>query len=413
MIEASPLTQLSAMTSLSHMKLTEADATNALDSFLNVSKTSGDDLTLANVLNAAFHLVQNANGVGGERLLQIVENVCRKPGPQVNYSTARALWLHTPLITNELLTAMAGTLQLVDPTHKVTLGEIDSGLRHLLDTALADKGIELLRLILIRNPDTVTIAEFDSFGHKLLGKHDGTFERVIVAWLLSGEKSLCQALDQLLAKAPGDDRSITLTAEQLSELRQTEKLFLCRKAIGYFFLHPVFAASIIASILRVCSEEDAGVFRDLLVDPLLRNYGGELRDYLSKVKEDDLAYRATQIALSEADRYLTDVRSVGEVDELKPTERERQAAHRKDADEVRRTHKAAMAQSVLLSMVRRSVVLYGKRTVTYVANPDGNRRPIEMDLKPHSFGWEIPRTSVIDPVGLDYMLRVFRNERIR
>jgi hypothetical protein len=36
-----------------------------------------------------------------------------------------------------------------------------------------------------------------------------------------------------------------------------------------------------------------------------------------------------------------------------------------------------------------------------------------MDLKSHSFGWELPRATIIDPVGLDFIFRVFRAERLR
>jgi hypothetical protein len=36
-----------------------------------------------------------------------------------------------------------------------------------------------------------------------------------------------------------------------------------------------------------------------------------------------------------------------------------------------------------------------------------------MELNAHSITFEMPRKQVLDPIGLDYMLRVLRIERLR
>ena len=63
--------------------------------------------------------------------------------------------------------------------------------------------------------------------------------------------------------------------------------------------------------------------------------------------------------------------------------------------------------------MKRSVLLYGRRSITYVEGPNDVRRPVEMELKGHSFTFELPRMEILDPIGLDFMLRVFRIERLR
>jgi hypothetical protein len=151
----------------------------------------------------------------------------------------------------------------------------------------------------------------------------------------------------------------------------------------------------------------------MLFDPMLRNYGGKLREYLTSIGAGDAAFEFVKSALEQNERYLADINSVGEIAELSPSERQKQIVHRMDSDEVRRSHKKAMSESVLLNMVHRSVILYGKRTLTVIQGPGAERRLMEMDLKSHSFGWELPRSTIIDPVGLDFLFRVFRNERIR
>ncbi len=75
--------------------------------------------------------------------------------------------------------------------------------------------------------------------------------------------------------------------------------------------------------------------------------------------------------------------------------------------------KGAEKESIFLNLVKRSIILYGKRSITYIEGPGGERRPVEMELKPHNISIEYPRLDVIDPFGLDYKLRVFRAERFR
>jgi hypothetical protein len=57
------------------------------------------------------------------------------------------------------------------------------------------------------------------------------------------------------------------------------------------------------------------------------------------------------------------------------------------------------------------VILYGNRSSTYVKAPNETRRAVEMELKSHGVSFEMPRIGIVDPVGLDVLIRVFRAER--
>ena len=400
--------RLSAMTAISRMKLGDEEIQKALNAFLASLDDEADDVLLANILSSAFALVA-ASGKQSPLLLKITRWVCERPGPQVHFCCARTIWVHAEILTEELLSPLVHVLRFLDPTHTRTLGELDSGLRNLLATPFVKSGIGLLATLLTTHPKQIRISNFESFGHALV-KRDDEFQKVLISWLLSGEKPLCDALSEIFSMS-GTDRSIDIASSNL-QLEPKSQIFICRKAIGYFFLFPLFASSILISVLRVCSGDVSKVIAALLFDPLLRNYGGKLRECLARTEHDDPAFRFVRLALDDAERYLADLKSVSEIVEISPSESERQAAYRRDADEVRKSHKAAMNQSVLMSLVKRSVILYGKRTLTYVQGPGDQQKLVEMDLKSHSIGWELPRTTIIDPVGLDFMLRVFRNERL-
>jgi hypothetical protein len=75
--------------------------------------------------------------------------------------------------------------------------------------------------------------------------------------------------------------------------------------------------------------------------------------------------------------------------------------------------KKAEGKSFLLSSVRRSTILYGKRSLTYVADLDGRHRAVSMDLKSFEASYELPRREILDPLGLDHMLRLYRVEKLK
>ena len=165
------------------------------------------------------------------------------------------------------------------------------------------------------------------------------------------------------------------------------------------------------SVLRVCDDSVADAVRELLFDPLLLNYGGALWDYVGTIDADDPAHPHIQTALHEHEQYLEGLKSIGDIKEMHPSEHERQIARLRFNDVMRLAFKKAEKESVLLNLVKRSVILYGNRSLTYVAGPEEERRPVEMELKSHGTTVEIPRMEIADPIGLDYMLLAFRAER--
>jgi hypothetical protein len=197
------------------------------------------------------------------------------------------------------------------------------------------------------------------------------------------------------------------------DLSDVQKLFVCRKAAGYFFLEPIIAASIVVSVMRTADDALAEDLEWLLFNPLLVNYGGALRRYLGGITNDDRAHKSVQRALEHADRYLRDLNSVGEIRELRPSEHRRQLERLRAGLQMQEAMDAAQKASVLLSLVKRSVLLYGRRSVTYITDRDGSRRPVEMELKSFGGSFEWPRLESIDPVGLEFMLRVLKAEQLR
>jgi hypothetical protein len=106
------------------------------------------------------------------------------------------------------------------------------------------------------------------------------------------------------------------------------------------------------------------------------------------------------------------LRSVGEVREIHPSERQRQAEWRRQHDAMNAAYKAAEKRSILASIATRRVLLYGNRSIDYFSGPNKEVRRNEMQLKSISTSVELPRVEIVDPMGLQFQLMNYRSERL-
>jgi hypothetical protein len=150
-----------------------------------------------------------------------------------------------------------------------------------------------------------------------------------------------------------------------------------------------------------------------LFDPILLSYGGEAKEYLKGITATDAAHGPIQNALAKDKDFYAGLDATGTIKELHPSDYQRDVVHQRARDEMQAAHKKAESQSFLLSSVRRSTILYGKRSLTYVADLDGSHRAVSMDLKPFEASYELPRREILDPLGLDHMLRLYRLEKLK
>ena len=75
--------------------------------------------------------------------------------------------------------------------------------------------------------------------------------------------------------------------------------------------------------------------------------------------------------------------------------------------------KAAEAQSVFLKMFSKSILLYGRKSISYVNGAEGKSQRMEIPLQCHGTEIEFPRMQYLDPFGMDYGLRILKCERLK
>ncbi|MFH1342152.1 MAG: hypothetical protein ABIL01_13270 [Pseudomonadota bacterium] len=402
--------RLAAITALSRMKFENADkARNIIQTLNSILETGPGDFPVALILASVLEIVDKSAELTWEDSIEVLKNACKAPGAQTHFACARSLWIYDKQLSEEVVTSLLDALTSLDATHKGTISELDHGLRKLLGTAHADRAIRFLENLLSRDNGGLALSQFPTAGSALIEGPTDRFHQVFVSWLLTGNPALCTGLEKLMSRKDRD-KAINLSISPL-HLTRMQKLFLCRKAIGFFFIEPVIASSVLVSVLRDSDEQGAVLVRELLIDPLLRNYGGGAKDYLKTIRSDDPSFEHVDFALKEHEKYSQDLHSAPEVKELHPSEHQRQIEHLRFHDQMSAAQKTAMKESVFLNLIRRSVILYGRRTMTFVEGPNNERRAVEMDMQSHGVSMEVPRGDIFDPVGLNYMLLVFRGER--
>lgn len=403
------LRRQAAITALGRMKHQNTDSCAETFAIFNTLLDNGiEDSVRAGVLLAVMQILARDCGVSPENAEMLISRLVSTPGPLTLHQCARVLWAYRLALTENIVAFLLEALISLDSDNKGTVESLDLGLRALLEDGYEDAAVSFVTMLLSLSDNRLNLEELDSFTQAVLSGPPDLFSRLVVQWLQLGSPRLCGGLAKAI-QGPGlDGVPLTLKAEDLN-LSPATQLFICRKAVGWFFFKPTTAASVLVSVLRVCEEATARKVERLLVDPLLKNYGG-VRDYLENLAPDDVASKSVVWALAQNDADLEAQRSVPLILELQPSEHHRRIESLRISDQFRDGHKQAQSGSVLLSMVSRSVLLYGNRSISFVDDGQDKLRPMEIDLHSHGISFEMPRMEVVDPVGLDYTLRVFRKE---
>jgi hypothetical protein len=181
-------------------------------------------------------------------------------------------------------------------------------------------------------------------------------------------------------------------------------------------MKPVTAASVVISLMRLTPDDEVlNELGKLLLNPLLMNYPGSVRDYAAEQAghESGKVKETIDKALASFEEYLEALRTVPRLPALHPTQAQRESYRRHMSDSMAESMKAAEKKSAFFGLFARSTLLYGRKSINYIYRGDGEPKRMEMPLTGHSVEMEFPRMDNLDPYGVDYMLRVFRTERFR
>ena len=373
-----------------------------------------DDQLLGNVIQSAFNLYK-LDRSQDIRVTAIIKTALSKGKDLALHIAAELISFDHSLVPDILLDVFVVELLRVNPENKGTLNKIDYGISQLLEHNTWDKGIEFLEKLLLKNSETLSLAELESTSHELFRNVDA-LSRLTTNWFLKGNPVLCDGIRTIAELAYEQDLRLVAVPSEFASTDPMQMIFLARKSIGYLFSKPITVASIVISLLEYAIDADIQKeLANLLFDPLLLNYPGQLKDYLTKKSDHSSEPVKENIkrSIRTLDQYFEHLKSMGSIPELHPSQAQREAYRRHFSRLMSESMENAKKDSVFLSLVSTSVILYGSTSIDYVYGVDGATNRMEIPLQSHSTTVEVPRTGNIDSFGLDYMLRVFRAEQLK
>jgi hypothetical protein len=374
--------------------------------------TTTDDNLRGNLISAAAEMAMKASAVES-RAVELIHAANEHVGDNAIHHSSSSLSFHAKDLAAPIVSALAVIAHKVKPDSKGTLDQLDHAGWALVNSGRCDEALALIAPILSANHKLVTLEAFDSFSHALLALPSDQIASIVVKWLLSFDFQLGEAARGLVGSYHGDSPlNLEFNAKALG-ISPADQVLLAHRVIGYLFVHPVTAASRVFSLIRIAEPESREAMAEILFDPLLINFSGSLSDWLTTKAADDSdpAKPVIDTLLVRLEAYLDGLRRAGRIKELRPSERERLIENHRQHESMREAYANAEKRSVFMSLVSRSVLLYGARSISYY-NPNGGT-PERHEMKLHSFSHSIesPRLDVLEPFDLDYTLRVFRSMR--
>lgn len=364
------------------------------------------------VLAAAVDTYRRAPAGTEEPTLALIAAAAQIAGAETIHRCATILYLSSEGLSDPIIAALVAIAREVQADNKGTIREIDHAVGQLLRRGHREAALGFLEPVLIRGA-----ADFNDLGstsYALLELDQSLLAPIVLRWLLSGHNDLGDATRMLVGNAHRQG-PVTFSIDFAPEgMEPTQAVFLARKTIGFLFIQPITAASILVSLLRTGPSAAADAIAELLFDPLLINFSGGLSAWIREqfAEPADNATPHLRETLAKLDRYLNGLRAVGPVPELRPSERERLIERQRQRRSMQVAHKAAEKTSIIGLIATRQVLLYGNRSISYFEGPDGSRQRNEMKLGQITTSMEAPRLDILEPVSLDYELRVYRNERM-
>lgn len=400
--------QTAGVLALTRMPLDKAEAARALDSILTAVSAAAPT-EAAGLVKAALDIAGKHSTMDRTALAAELDRFSASRAPIAVQLMATALYWHSVEMSDAEVASCLRGIQFVDPKNGGTVKQIDDALRRLWSNRPAEVGQAIAALI--------SNTRGQAGNHALDGilsanDHDQkrALARLATEWLREGNYHVCSTLASHVSEINRHSPCFEVTPEVLPA-EATDQVFVCRKAVGFFFIAPMTAAAWIVAVLRRGGPAAQDV-AELLFDPLLVNYGGMLRTWLEGLLDEEAPGNdAIRDALQRAQDVWNGFDAAREVVELEPSSSRRALVSFQEAEEAERIQNSAREKSIFAQLVTTQTLLYGDRSSFSVRDGEGNRRPQMVNMAQMSVSGELPKGLFFNPIGTEWMLEVYRHER--
>lgn len=392
--------------SLGRLNLVEAQADVIWDLLSSNANSERDSNCCASLLRAILNFGEKFPAYW-QPIEGLLITFVNSASPEVQYEISDIVAFQRVDLPERILHLLVHQLTKVSAEHKGIINNIDYLLVKLAENNSTPFAIQLLESILAVGVD---FSSLSYFSRELLFKHQKLLSHIITKWFLTGESSLCKGIYDLLHDLTDND--IELKAEMSLLKDETSQVFVCHKAVGWLFTKPIAAASFILSIYESGSLSLRKELERLLYDPLLLSYPGDLERYFQACIEINNQHQICDRLLRELERHHESLAQINNLKELRAP-LENVNAYWKNFDKSMQKAKDESPRPFFEQICTVQNLLYGNSSIYYIHLGHGEPVRQEMEMQSFSHSTEMPRLNVLDPENLDYMLRIYRCERIQ
>lgn len=403
--------QTAGVLALSRMQLNSDQVLAALEPTIALA-LAADIKTSCGITKAIYDIVAKDKYVDRSLLLPVLDKLFASIDEYVVHLAASLLNWHQVEMSEDEIGKCLRQLASVKPENKGTIDEIDMALSKLVDRNEIQSGSSAARVIIDVSKGAIGSDALDSFFHKLTHGNSEQLAWLTKDWLTSGSFFSCAALNRAISEINQTAPVFAVDEIPLPETAN-EQIFLCRKAIGYLFIHPMTAAAFSVAVLERGHPEAKQHAIDLLYDPLLLSYSGALKDWLEAFAKDNETSRADiEKVLQRAQIVWDGCREAREIVEFEPSESARAVVNFQRMEEAERTRDEAGRRSIFADLFTTQHLLYGDRSAFNIMTSAEELEQKTMPFSEISISSELPMGIFVDPIGLDMLLHQFRNERM-
>lgn len=382
--------------------------TRAIDA-LAANAGSADDNSLGQIL-AAICEIAKAHPDTHTHAAALMESNIDRTGDHAIHQLSLELMFHADELPPVIVKPLTAVMHRVPIGNRGTIRDIGAAAGKLAGKNRLDEALALVTPLLSQHEELTSLEPLGSLNYHLLQLPPDQLAKTIVAWLLACDANLGRAAMALVGNHHGEHPLILDPAITAATLSDPECVLLAHRAIGWLFVHPVTAASLLIGLLDGAGDDASDSIAELLFDPLLINFSGSVGDWIAD-QSKSLSHPAQPILAEltiRLEAYIDGLRSPGRIKELRPSERERLIENHRQHESMRQAYKASEKSSILASLATRQVLLYGTRSISYFKGVGGKKQRSETKMHSFTHSIESPRLDILEPFDLDYMLRVFR-----
>lgn len=389
--------------------LTDATRRTRAADALAENTASADDNSLGHIL-AAICEIAKAHPDTHARAAALIEANIDRTGEHAIHQLALELMFHADELPPAVIKPLTAIMHRVPIGNHGTIRDIGAAAGKLTGKNRLDEALALITPLLSHHEELTSLEPLGSLNYHLLQLPSEQLAKTIITWLLACDPNLGRATMALVGDYHGDNPLILQPATAAAGLDDDARTLLAHRAIGWLFVHPVTAASLLVGLLDGAGNAAKDSIAELLFDPLLINFSGSVGDWIAE-QAKDIGHPAQAILTDLTRRlegYIDGLRSPGRIKELRPSERERMIESHRQHEAMRQAHKQAEKRSIFASLATRQVLLYGTRSISYFKGVGGKQQRSETKMHSFTHSIESPRLDILEPFDLDYMLRVFR-----